>query len=169
MQRLIALLPLLLVVPHPADAQDANALRNGVRIEVTPLKGKSATGRLLLVRTDSLFYSPAGHSAVSMSQSGVSSIALADVKSVRVSRGHNHLLGLLTKGLIGTAIGAGGGALFGAATWSESDTGDFFLSSRNSSAAIFGFLGGAAGLVVGSIYGVTQGNERWESVPVPGR
>lgn len=168
MQRLIAFLPLLLAVPHPADAQAANALRNGVRIEVTSVRGKSGTGRLMLLRSDSLFYLPSENSVGSRSES-VSSIALADVKSVRVSHGTNRLLGLLTKGLIGTAIGAGGGALFGAATWSESDRVDFFLSTRKSSAAIFGLLGGATGLVIGSIYGVARGNEQWESVSLPGR
>ncbi len=167
MKRLIPLLALLLAVPHSADAQDVNALRNGVRIEVTSARGQSSTGRLLLLRNDSLFYSRAG-SETSMSETGVTSLALADVKSVRVSRGRNRALGLLTKGLMGTAIGAGGGALLRAATYTKSQC-TFLECSHGQAAFLGGLVGGSLGLVFGSIYGLAEGNERWETVSVPGR
>jgi hypothetical protein len=41
------------------------------------------------------------------------------------------------------------------------------ICSRGASAALVGILGGAGGLVVGSIYGAAHGNERWESVELP--
>lgn len=167
MQRLIALLPLLLAVPHSADAQDANALRNGVRIEVTSVRGKVATGRLMVLRADSLFYLPSENSVGSRSES-VGSLALADVRSVRVSRGSNRLRSLLTKGLIGTAIGAAGGALLGAATYSKGSC-DFVVCSRGSAAFLVGIVGGAGGLLFGSIYGLEEGKERWEAAALPAR
>ena len=169
MQRFTSLIALLLTVPLASHAQETNALRNGVRIEVTPVRGKAATGRLLFVRSDSMFYSPSGRSAASISESGVTSMALADVKTVKVSRGRNVLLSALVHGVIGTAIGAGTGALIAAATWSEKSNDFFCGGSRGACAAFGGVVGSPLGLVFGTIYGLATGYERWQSVPLPGR
>jgi hypothetical protein len=165
MQKLILGLGLLAVFPRPSIAQGVNALRVGARIEVTAVNGTPRTGRLTLLRNDSLFYSP-GMRTGSISETGSVRLAFTDVKSVRVSRGRNVLISILTKGLIGTALGAGVGAGLGAVTWKPSS--DFFTSTRPQAAAFFGFLAGASGLIVGSIYGAGHGNENWEPVALPG-
>ena len=107
-------------------------------------------------------------SAGDLSTSSATSLAFADVKSVRVSRGRNALGGALLKGLIGTGIGVLSGAILGAATYSKESC-DFAICSRGQAAVFVGVFGGGIGLVVGSIYGATHGNKRRESVDLPRR
>jgi hypothetical protein len=166
MQKIILFLAFVFAVPQPAVAQAANALRQGVRIEVTPVHGKSQTGMLMSLRNDSLFYAPDGAQVRATLARGAAPLAFADVKSVRVSRGRNVLLGVLTKGLIGTGIGAGTGAIFGAAILRDPENCDMFCGA-GVRAAVVGVYGAAIGLIVGSIYGAGHGNERWESVELP--
>jgi hypothetical protein len=165
--RLILAFVVMLAVSRTVDAQEVNALRKGVRVEITPMSGKSQTGRIMSIRNDSVIYAPNGVSARSISERGATSLAFADVKSVRVSHGRNVLLSVVVKGLLGTAIGAGSGAVLGAATWHPNT--DFFTYSRGGAAATYGILAGAGGLVVGMIYGAGNGFERWETVSVPRR
>jgi hypothetical protein len=167
MKRLILALVVMLAVSQTVDAQEVNALRKGVRVEITPMSGKSESGRIMSIRNDSLFYAPNGVSVRSISESGATSLAFADVKSVRVSHGRNVLLSVIVKGLLGTAIGAGSGAILGAATWHHNT--DFFTYSRGAATAFYGILGGAGGLIVGTIYGAGNGYEHWETVSLPGR
>ena len=87
MQRLILIFAIMLALPQPADAQQVAALRKGLRIEVTPLSGKIQTGRIMSVRNDSLFYAASGVSSRAIRESDASSVAFADVKSVRVIGG----------------------------------------------------------------------------------
>lgn len=132
-------------------------------MEVTPVNGKPQKGTLMLLRNDSLFYETAG------AQVQLASFAFADVKSIRVSRGRNALVGALTRGLIGTGIGALTGALIAAAAWSEESTDFFCGGSRGACAAFGGVLGAPVGLVVGTLYGAVHGNERWKTVELPKR
>jgi hypothetical protein len=168
MQKLIALLPLLLAVPHSADAQDTNALRAGVRVEVTSVSGKTRTGRIMSVRNDSVFYAPAGVSSRAISTSDASSFALADVKSVRVSTGRNAFAGAVSKGLIGTGIGILSGMAFGMLVFRDPQ-GCSMICGTGVHAAAGGVIGGAFGLIGGVIYGASSGGERWENVPLPGK
>lgn len=131
---------LLAVLPQHGFAQNANALREGVRIEVTTVHGSPRTGTLIRLRNDSLFYSLSDPRARAMTETGAVLLAYADVKSVRVSHGRNVLLSILEKGLIGTALGGAAGAGLGAATWRPSN--DFFTSTRPQAAAFYGFLAG---------------------------
>ena len=157
MQKIILLLTVWSAVPRPSVAQAANALQQGVRIEVTTVNAKSQGGTLMSLRNDSLFYAPRAHARLA-------SLALADIKSVRVSRGRNHLLGAVTKGLAGAAIGVAAGGLIAAATWNEESM-DFFCGGSRGACAAFGAtMGGGFGLATGTIYGAIQGNERWETV-----
>jgi len=119
MQRLILMLGIMIALPRPADAQQADALRKGVRVEITRVSGKPQTGKFMVIRNDSLFYAPSATALGSISETGATSLAFADVKSVKVRRGRNVLLSMLVKGLIGTGIGAGTGAILGAATWGK--------------------------------------------------
>jgi hypothetical protein len=179
MLKIIPVLILFSAVAAPVAAQNADALRQGVRIQVMPVEGKAQTGTLISLRNDSLFYSRDQHGRIhDVNTSSTSSFAYADVKSVQVSRGRSALGGALTKGLLGTGIGLLSGAILGAATYSDPPPADcapnsFFclgcivICSRGQAAVAVGALGGGLGLIAGSIYGATHGNERWESVALP--
>ena len=124
---------------------------------------------MMSLEKDSLFYSFDG--SVKSDEPGKNhpaSLALAEVKSVRVSRGRDHVIGLFTKGLIGTAVGVVTGSLLGAATYDaageRNSSGFCLVCTRGQNAALVGFVGGALGLVGGSVYGAITGNERWETV-----
>jgi hypothetical protein len=158
MQKIILLLTVLSAFPRPSVAQKADALHQGVRIEVTPVNAKSRAGTLMSLRNDSLFYAPG------TGRAQLASLALADIKSIRVSRGRNHLAGAVTKGLAGAGIGIVTGGLIAAATWKE-DSMDFFCGGSRGACAAFGaMMGGGFGLATGTIYGAIQGNEHWETV-----
>jgi hypothetical protein len=168
MQKIILVLAFGFAVPQPAVAQAANALRQGVRIEVIPVNGKPQTGTLMLLRNDSLFYAPEGAQVRATSAGGARSLAFVDVKSVRVSRGRNALGGALSRGLIGTGIGAGIGAILGAAVLRDAENCSMFCGA-GFRATVVGMFGGGIGLVTGTIYGAAHGNDRWETVELPKR
>lgn len=181
MQTLILVLAFVSAVSQSVAAQAVDALRQGVRIQVIPVAGKAQTGTLTSLRNDSLFYERDQRGRVrDINASSAASLALASVKSVQVSRGRSALRGALTKGLLGTGIGLLSGAILGAAAYSDPPPancapnsiiclGCLVICSRGEAAVALGALGGSLGLIVGSIYGATHGNERWESVELPRR
>ena len=179
MRKIILILTFALAVSRQGAAQAANALRQGVRIQVVPIHGMSHTGTLISLGNDSLFYAPVGSSSAIDNSKVVSSWALVDVRSVRVSRGRSALRGAITKGALGMGIGALSGAFLGAAAYSKSEpcrfsggnlTGDCLgLQSRGMEAAAGGALGTVIGIIIGSVYGATHGNEQWETVQLPKR
>ena len=157
MQKIIIAMIVLSAVPRPGVAQTASALRQGVRIEVTTVNAKSRSGTLMALTSDSLFFAPGARAQLA-------SLAFADIKSVKVSRGRNHILGAVTKGLVGAGIGSLAGGLIAAATWKEESM-DFFCGGSRGACAAFGvMMGGGFGLATGTLYGAIQGNERWETV-----
>jgi len=144
----------------PARAQDLESLQQGVRIRVEPTDGGKKTGTYLGVTTDTL------RLLSEKSQSAAAAIPMEAVKSIHVSSGRSRSRGLLRGALAGTAIGFFGGAILGAATYSENDeTWCFFACSRGGTAVLAGALLGTGGLFVGSIYGAMQGSETWRPVP----
>lgn len=179
MLKIILALTLVSAASNPVAAQAADSLRQGMRIQVTPVAGKPQTGTLISLRNDSLFYERDQQGRVrGINASSAVSLALPSVKSVQVSRGRSALGGTLTKGLLGTGIGLLSGAIIGAATYSDPPpcSSDSFVCpifrclygcSRGDAAAMLGALGGGLGLIIGSIYGATHGAERWESVELP--
>lgn len=93
----------------------------------------------------------------------LASAPVADVRSVTV--GGRRGRGLLEGFLLGTAVGAGTGALLGYATYEESPSsgseyGDWCIvaCSKGEAALLVGFLGGIAGSVVGSGAGLVRGS-----------
>jgi len=162
MQKIIFLVAIASGIPRASVAQAANALHQGVRIEVTPVNAKPQVGTLMALRNDSLFYASGARAQLAW-------FALADVKSLRVNRGRNHFRGALTKGLSGAALGIITGGLIAAAAWSEESTDFFCGGSRGACAAFGGMVGGGFGLVTGTVYGGIRGDERWERVELPRR
>jgi hypothetical protein len=168
MQRLTFVLALLIALPQAGLAQAVDALRQGARVEVTATSGESNTGTLLTVSGDSVRFTPDRRSAHRLNSPATVSLAVGDVKSVRVSRGRNHLAGAVTKGLIGTGVGIVGGALLGVLAFHDSKYCDMFCGP-GFHATVGGILGGAGGLIVGTVAGASSGNERWERVDLPRR
>ena len=155
MTRIMVALAFVLAVPTTGVAQQTEALKQGIRIEVTPVRGKASTGVFGSVTSDTLKF-------VRDDASGSrATLALADVRSVRVSAGRSHGRGFLRGALIGTGVGIVTGAIIGAATYSRPD---FFVQNRNESAAFGGFLLGLGGLIAGSAYGALAGTEIWRPV-----
>jgi hypothetical protein len=173
MQKYFFLLAFAAAVPQPGAAQSLNALRQGARIEVTPVHGKSQTGTVVLLGSDSLFYIPdRSADAGGLRSTSATSLGFADLRSVRESRGQSRLAGARWGGLIGTGIGVFGGAILGAATYSKpkpNGSGCLMFCSRGSVAAYGGAVGSGIGLWAGLIAGVITGRERWESVDLPRR
>jgi hypothetical protein len=168
MQRLILVVALVIALPQPGYSQALDALRQGARVEVTSTSGKSNTGTLIALSSDSVRFTPDRGSAYKLNNPASVSLAVADVKSVRVSRGKNHLAGAFSKGLIGTGVGIVGGALLGVLAFRDSEYCDMFCGP-GFHATVGGILGGAGGLIVGTVAGATSGNERWERVDLPMR
>jgi len=145
----------------PTGAQDLASLQRGVRIRVQPNVGDSRTGTYVGVSSDSLHYMNESSKSVS------AVIPMDQVKSVQVSAGRGRGQGLLRGALIGGALGLVGGAILGAATYSDSGDGwCFFACSRGETALLFGTLLGGGGAIGGSIYGGIKGSERWRAVPL---
>jgi hypothetical protein len=155
MTRIMVALAFVLAVPMTVVGQQTAALKQGIRIEVTPLRGKAGRGTFGSLTGDTLRF-------VRDDATG-SRVALArgDVRFVRVSAGRSHGRGFLKGALIGTGVGIVSGAILGAASYSQPD---FFVQNRRQSAAFGGFLIGLGGLVVGSAYGAVAGTEIWKPV-----
>ena len=174
MRQIIIALVFVSAVSQRAAAQAVETLRQGVHIEVRQVNGKPQTGTLMSLGNDSLvFATDPRATATGLRKSQTTSLAFADVKSVRVSRGQSKLGGILTKGLLGTGIGMLSGAIVGGATYtqqtSQTGWGCFMICSRGAAAAFVGGVGGAIGWIAGSIYGASHPNESWETVELPKR
>lgn len=155
MPRLISVFCLGLALPLTAVAQQIGELQQGIRIEVTPVSGKTSRGSFRSASSDSLVFvrdDARGSRVV---------LALDEVQSVRVRSGRSHGRGFLKGALIGTAMGVVSGAIIGAASYTRPD---FFVRSRNESAVLGGAFLGIGGLVVGSVVGVVAGSEVWKPV-----
>lgn len=152
---------LILFAAVPADAQALASLQQGARIKIEGNHGRGKVGTFMGVSNDSLQFLRDGES------SSATAIHLGEVKSVQVSRGRSRSSGLLVDGLIGTAVGIGVGGILGAATYRGIP--NCSICSASDAAVIGAVVGGAGGLIVGSVYGVSRGREVWESVPMRSR
>ena len=90
-------------------------------------------------------------------------VAIADITRLEVSAGTHGNGG---RGMLyGTVIGAGAGAIFGAAHYRKPDcAGTSFIcdtGGRGADAFAGGLVGGVLGLAVGGIWGATHPSERW--------
>ena len=155
MTRMIVALALVFTASTTAFAQQTAALMQGIRIEVTPIRGKTGTGTFRSITADTLKFVRDDATA------SRAALPLAQVRSVRVSTGQSHSRGFLKGALFGTGIGIATGGLIGGISYSRPD---FFVRSRTESAAFGGFMLGVAGLAIGSIYGALAGSEGWKRV-----
>jgi hypothetical protein len=168
MSRLIAGL-LVLALAHPAtlvsqEAPTAATLASGARVRITNAGSEPRIATVVARQGDTLLVRwPEFASAVA--------VPLAEISRLEVSTGrHRRVL----KGMaLGTAAGGVTGALLGAASYEPCESTEFmgcFLSpeSRMQSAAFGGVVGGALGLVVGSLAGLAR-HENWKRVSLDER
>ncbi len=162
---IVVLLFLSAAIPVTTNAQQTTALTEGVRVQVTPIRGNVVKGTLTSLSSDSLL--------VERGDKERSSVAMniANVRAVQVSAGRNHLRGGILGGLIGLGTGAVAGALLGRLAWHEpsrEEASGFlgcFLDCTPSFAMMAGAVGvGGLGLISGSILGSIRGTEKWTYV-----
>lgn len=148
-----ALLPLLvLLLGLPArrlDAQSAESLRPGTRVRVTAptVDSRRLTGPVLSASGDTLRIPLDGN---------VLPIPLGSVERLEVSDGKDRLTGAL----LGTVVGAAGGAavLTLACIGSDDDCGGYTWLAAYGGAFI--------GAPIGAIGGYIVGRERWRTLPL---
>jgi hypothetical protein len=159
-----------------AIAQRAADVEKGVHVRITELHGKRFSGSLVSSTSDSV-------TVITDGAGMVRSMPSPEIGSFEVSTGRHRGQGALIKGAIGLGIGLASGALLAAASFSEpkakqctSDPSDIFglgcalsnacfaICTRGEAAAAGGILGGASGLVIGTIVGAVQGRESWTVV-----
>lgn len=175
-QRLVVTIALCLV-STAASAQRTTDLEKGVRVRITESHGHTVTGSFVASTSDSLTVIADGASALRSTPSG-------QITNVEVSTGRNRGQGAIIKGFRGLAIGIVSGAVIGAVSYSKPapktctpssndifglgcalSNACLFACSRKETAGIGGFLGGAAGLVIGTVVGIATGHESWTSIP----
>lgn len=171
MRQLILCVTIAAASPALAAAQDVASLRQGVRVEVTAKGSKAQTGTLLSLSGDSLTF------ARDSRANTTASLGLGSITSLRVSQGRSSAGGAMRSGLIGSAIGILAGGVTGAMIYTKPEScADIYCfitngpaGSRGHTAAFVGAAGGVAGLIVGSVYGVATGREKWQVVTLPKR
>lgn len=151
----------------PLEAQVASRLQQGVRVKVVTNDGAAIVGRVAAPINDTLLLSRPHE---------MTSLAVSEISSIRMSRGKGRAKGALIKGAAGLGIGLLSGAILGATTYedsSECQPNSFCLfdciivCSRSDAAIMAATLVGGLGLVVGTIAGIATGWEQWEAVPIP--
>jgi len=134
-----------------------------VRI-VSPILGdQRQTGFVAASTADTLVFRPAARDAspIAIATPNIARIEVASGTHSRKAKG----------ALVGLLIGAGAGALIGAAAYKKPKPCGcirLFEDSRGSDAAIAGFLGGLVGAITGAIIGSRQ-TDSWVPVAVPRR
>ena len=163
MQKIAFVLVLSCAVSRPVPAQAVDALRQGVRIEVVPIQGKSQTGTFLSLRNDSLFYESDGSAGAVDATTGATWLALTAIKSIRVRRAQNSRNNAISGEIVGSALGTIIGAVAG-----------LFIGGQYANSPVTGWTvgavaGGGLGFLGGSRYDAKRGDDRWESVDLPTR
>jgi hypothetical protein len=132
-----------------------------VRVASPAVGDRAQIGQVVLATPDSLVLEPAANGIAFR-------IPTSSIVKLQVSQGtHTYK----AKGaLYGFLIGAGTGAILGAAAYKKSDCSEIciFPDSRGFDAAVAGALLGAVGTVVGVIAG-THAVDTWVPVALPGR
>jgi hypothetical protein len=146
------------VVWTTASAQSVSDLQRGARIKVTPATGKERTGAFVSFANDSLSFVINDVSATRLV------LPLAQVKSVRVSKGRNRSRGSVKGLIIGSLAGVAAGAMVGAASTTRA-RGDCILDCTKSQSAMFaGIFYGSLGVIGGAIVGGIVGSEDWQRI-----
>lgn len=139
------------------------AIGSRVRI-VSPILGdQRQTGFVAASTTDTLVFRPAARDAspIAIATPNIARIEVASGTHSRKAKG----------ALVGLLVGAGAGALIGAASYKKpKPCGCFFVleDSRGFDAALGGFLGGILGVITGAIIGSRQ-TDSWVPVAIPRR
>jgi hypothetical protein len=161
-----ALLLLAAAGSRAAGQQSGMQLETGARLRLTSpgLQSDRQIGRIVSLTSDSMMFRSERY-PVSRS------IARSDIREVEVSIGEKRrtgrgaVIGLLAGSVIGVVVGAQAGDEACVPTI----VGCPEIMSTGEAAALFGAIGGAAGLLVGSTVGWLAKSERWKRVPFDAR
>jgi hypothetical protein len=147
---------LLAIAPvHALTCQRIEALRSGDAIRVSVSPGKQIEGRLVSISADTIVL----RGPITPIPIAFSSITLLQVKR----RSGKSITRSAVIGLVGGAIGTALAGLISGST----NTGDGTLTAMDK-ATIGLVIGGAAGLIAGSVYGACCSSD-WEPVPLTRR
>jgi len=156
-----------LLIPALSAAQTPDpvwpiAAGSRVRI-VSPILGdQRQTGFVAASTADTLVFRPAARDAspIAIATPNIARIEVASGTHSRKAKGS----------LVGFLIGAGAGALIGAATYKKPKPCGFCFieDSRGFDAALGGVLGGIVGVITGTVVGSRQ-TDSWVPVAVPRR
>jgi hypothetical protein len=168
MSRLIAALLLLLTARPDAlvgqAAAPAASLYPGARVRIARIDEKPLVAVVIARMADTLVVRAPGLAKPL-------ALPLAEISRLDVSTGRHRNLG---KGIfVGIVAGGAIGAGLGAASYEPCTSTEFLgclgsASDRGESATIGGILGGALGLVAGSLIGAAR-QDTWKRVPLDGR
>jgi len=156
-----------LLAPSLANAQTTRArewpIAAGARVRVVSSAVGSVpqTGRVIAAGDDTLTFRPAAEDiAVTIPTSSILKLQVSEGTHTRKAQGS----------LYGFLIGAGTGAILGAASYKKSDCSELciFPDSRAFDATLGGALLGIAGAIVGTIVGA-HAVDTWVPVALPGR
>jgi hypothetical protein len=140
--------------PLLLHAQRASDLREGARLQVTPVQGHIVTGEFVGVVNDSL------QLLIGRKPIRRETIPVTQIRDARISAGRSRGRGAAIGALIGAVIGAGSGVALGIAVHDDAYT-------KGQNAAMAGTVLGAGGAIIGAIAGAIHGTENWKPVRIP--
>jgi hypothetical protein len=140
--------------PVLLHAQRVSDLHEGVRLQVTPVRGSDVTGELAVVANDSLVL------VVERDPMRSKVIPVSQIREARISAGRSHARGAAIGALIGAGIGIASGVSLGVLVHD-----DVYTQGQN--AAMAGTILGAGGAIVGAVAGAIYGRETWKPVRIP--
>jgi hypothetical protein len=146
------------VAASPALAQRVEELPRGARVQLVTVDGAAGRGYVDSVTRDAIllhvFEQPGEGSSVPYRRDLV--------RSMEVMQKHT-AKGALRGGVLGLLIGAGGGFLLGALTYSDSDC-DILACSPTEAGTFAAALGGMIGTPLGLLIGAARGSPEWRPV-----
>jgi hypothetical protein len=154
--RALVLAGFALVVFASSSFSQSIELGSRVRVVASSLPGGVGVGKVIATDGDSLILERER-------SRGVARLARSDVSSIQVSGGHHRNAG--RGAILGLLIGAGGGAVIGAMTWTPC-TGFCILEpdTRSASAALGAGVLGTLGALLGTVAGALNVSDEWHSV-----
>ena len=150
-----AALALVTARPPALRAQDPSILVAGTRMRlVTPtLNPAEQVGKLVSATSDTIVFRSDANPVTR-------TFAVSELTSIEVSGGQK--AHYVRDALYGAVIGAGAGALLGAAAYKKPKSSELcFGCDRGTNAIAGAFLGAIAGTAIGAVVGAHDKSERW--------
>jgi hypothetical protein len=144
----------MFLFPVLLHAQRASDLREGARLQITPVRGSHVTGEFAAASNDSLVLLLDGDPMRR------EVIAVLQIREARISAGRSRGRGAAIGALIGAGIGVASGVSLGLLVHDD-------VYTRGQNAGMAGTILGAGGTIVGAVAGAIHGRENWKPVRIP--